>query len=133
MLCVTLEIGKYYYSYLCWKSYILENCFGDLLKFCSEISRFHETCLHIAARLGNESVASLLLDHGSDPNDVSQHGTPRDVARKEGHTGIILLLDASTASSSLVHQSNHFRCRKLCFINFITITINCAHTFNSHL
>jgi ankyrin repeat protein len=56
------------------------------------------TPLHLAARFGHREVVELLLKHGADKTVKVSRGEatglrPVDIARQEGHTALIPLLE----------------------------------------
>ncbi|ELR22410.1 Ankyrin repeatcontaining protein [Acanthamoeba castellanii str. Neff] len=57
------------------------------------LNKWGETCLHVAARMGNTKVVRHLVRHSDiDVSIVGPDGTAREVALKYGHRGVIELM-----------------------------------------
>ena len=85
---------------------------GGAVDVATSRQRGREQPIHVAARKGAAECVVLLLEHGADPNAASDHGTPRQIAKKEKKHAVanilhkhFLALKESRDSRSVYHRN----------------------------
>lgn len=104
---------------LMWSAFKVQNVnpLGVLLKFGADINRtdsnYYNTALHWASVAGNLSAIRELLKCGASLESLNkQNETPLDIARHEGHTMAVRILETAARRRGLMSTNWKYRLRE---------------------